>query len=161
MFANELAARMAGFLVSIGIPVQAQALPDGTFLPGISVHNGALLVDEARLRFPGDLLHEGGHLALMSPAQRAVANDAVEHDNEQASEAAVIAWSYAAALHLGIDTEVLFHDGGYHGRAQALRLSYQLGVYPGAGTLATLGLAYIGPDAGGARYPAMLKWLRE
>ena len=161
MFTNELVARMAGFLASIGIRVQAQALPEGTFLPGIAVRHGALLVDEARLQFPGDLLHEGGHLALMAPAQRAAANDAVEHDNEQASEAAVIAWSYAAALHLGIDTEVLFHDGGYHGRAQALRLSYQLGVYPGAGALAALGLAYIGADAGGPRYPAMLRWLRE
>ncbi len=158
---HEPAARMVDFLRSIGIHVQAQALPDGTFLPGIAVHNGTLLVDETRLRFPGDLLHEGGHLALMSPAQRAVASDAVEHDNEQVSEAAVIAWSYAAALHLGIDAQVLFHAGGYHGRSQALLLSYQLGVYPGAGALAELGLAYVGPHACGTRYPAMLKWLRE
>jgi hypothetical protein len=42
-----------------------------TFLPGFTLRAGGLIVDAERLRYHGDLVHETGHLATMSPAQRA------------------------------------------------------------------------------------------
>ena len=50
--------------------VLARDLPDACFLPGVRVDRGRLLVDEARLLYPGDLLHEAGHVAIMPAAER-------------------------------------------------------------------------------------------
>ena len=68
MFQNPLTQRIAEFLRSIGLPVRAGAIPDATFLPGIHMERGGLVADEARLCYPGDLLHEAGHLAVMTAA---------------------------------------------------------------------------------------------
>ena len=64
MFEGELTRRIAGFLNGVGIGVLARRTGGGCFLPGILVEGGRLLVDEAELRYPGDLLHEAGHLAV-------------------------------------------------------------------------------------------------
>src|SRR5262249_47941140 len=32
--------------------------PEPTFLPGLDIRHGAILLDEARLSYPGDILHE-------------------------------------------------------------------------------------------------------
>ena len=39
-------------------------------LPGITVDDGALVLDRDKLMYPGDLLHEAGHLAVMPSAER-------------------------------------------------------------------------------------------
>ena len=157
---NEIAKRITDFLTSIGLQVREQDLPDATFLPGIAVREGVLVVDEARLLYPGDLLHEAGHLALMASAERATANGEVVHEDPQAWEAGVVAWSYAAAMHLGIDFSVVLHDAGYQGKSKALLRTYGLGVYPGVGTLAALGLTRVGVNVEGPQYPKMVRWLR-
>jgi hypothetical protein len=161
MFENELAAKIAEFLSSIGIGVHAEPLRCDTFLPGIAVRQGELHVDESLLAYPGDLLHEGGHLALLPASERASASDEVAHENPQVLETAAIAWSYAAAAHLGIDAREVFHDGGYRGQSAALLRSFELGVYLGVGELARLGLTGTGADTDGPRYPRMRRWLRE
>lgn len=161
MFANEIARTIAEFLGSIGVGVRACPLPESTFLPGVEVRGGELLVDESRLTYPGDLLHEAGHLAVMTAEERAGATDVVEHEDPHAWEAAVVAWSYAAALHLGIDPAAVIHSGGYRGRSEAILRTYGYGVFPGAGTLAALGMTRGGTDPSGPPFPAMVRWLRE
>ncbi len=74
-FANPVTARIAAFLVEIGIPVEAADLPAHSFLPGIRLETGRLLVDATRLKHPGDLLHEAGHIAVMTPERRARRQD--------------------------------------------------------------------------------------
>jgi hypothetical protein len=70
MFADPLTERLAGFVREIGIDVRAAELPDDTFLPGLDIRDGAILVDERRLAHPGDILHEAGHLAVTDAAER-------------------------------------------------------------------------------------------
>jgi hypothetical protein len=161
MFENELVAKIADFLTSIGLGVHAEPLVGATFLPGIAVRSGELYVDETRLLYPGDLLHEAGHLAVLSGAERASASDEIAHEDPEALEVGAIAWSYAAAVHLGIDASEVFHEGGYRGQAGALLGTFGMGVYPGVGTLARLGLTGSGMDTTGPRYPQMRRWVRE
>ena len=162
---GDLVARIGAFLEGIGIPVATTELGDGTFLPGVTVRDGRLLVDAARLAHPGDLLHEAGHLAVVPAAARPLLGSdvAVEGLDLVVLEAAVLPWSYAAALEAGIDPAVVFHDDGYHGHAQALLRTYALGVVPGLNLLVDAGMAADAATAqrlGVAPYPAMLRWLR-
>ena len=83
-FQSSLVRRIAAFLGEIGIRVKPADLPGATFLPGVTIFEGAILADESRLAHPGDPLQEAGHLAVMLPAERAAA----------------IAWSCAAVRHL-------------------------------------------------------------
>lgn len=157
---------MVAFLRSIGIPVDVATLPADGFLPGIVVDHGGLVVDLARLRYPGDLLHEGGHLALVEPALRPLlgADVGLPQLDMTRLENAVVPWSYAAALHLGIDPAVVFHDGGYRGKARGLLRTFSFGVYPGVPLLEELGLT-VSParaeELGVAPYPHMLRWVRD
>ena len=105
MFANPVTERMAAFVRGIGIEVRAEQLADATFLPGLDIRHGAVVVDEERLSYPGDLLHEAGHIAVAPPEQRAEPALAPSGGDELAT----LAWSYAAARHLGLDAGVVFH----------------------------------------------------
>ena len=160
---NEHTGTILAFLRGIGLEVAAADLPEGTdFLPGLALRGGVLAYDPVRLRHPGDLLHEAGHLALLRPEDRACgAEDGLLDD--PAVEVAAIAWSFAALVHLGLPLEVVFHAEGYRGRSQALVRSYTLGVYPGVPELEAAGLA-AGPakasELGVAAYPAMIRWLK-
>jgi hypothetical protein len=160
VFADPLTARIAAFIAEIGLPIEAAALTSPTLLPGVTVAHGALLVDEARLAHPGDLLHEAGHLAVCDPAARASLDDVSEDGGE---EMAAIAWSYAAARHLGIDPTVVFHPAGYRGGAQALLEAFDGGGGPGQPLLEWFGMtlgAKAAAAAVGQPYPHMLRWLR-
>jgi len=98
MFADPLTEKLATFVRGIGIDVRAAALDGPTFFPGIDIQYGAILIDEARLKHPADILHEAGHIAVTDPA--------VRHEFRLApnggEEMATLAWSYAAAVHLGV-----------------------------------------------------------
>ncbi len=63
------------FIARIWLPIAEASLPTTTFLPGIMIRDGGLVVDPSQLKWPGDLLHEAGHLAVLPPALRALAND--------------------------------------------------------------------------------------
>jgi hypothetical protein len=160
------AARITAFLEEIGIAVVAASVPpDGGFLPGIRVSRGELLVDESRLAYPGDLLHEAGHIAVAPPALRAELSGSIDLPGVDmgALEVAAVAWSYAAALAIGLDPAVVFHAGGYRGRSSGLLATYGAGVYPGANLLEEAGMTATGPRAealGVPPYPHMLRWLR-
>ena len=166
MFRNALTNKIADFLSLIGIEIAAEKLDDKCFLPGILVKNGRLLVDERRLEYPGDLLHEAGHLALAPAGVRPdLSGEVVIPDIDiNVVEAYVTAWAYAAVVHLALEPKILFHPGGYKGKSESLIFTFGCGVYPGANGLENLGLTANGENArklGVAPYPNMLKWVRD
>jgi hypothetical protein len=151
-FLNPLTNRIAGFLNEIGLPVRAGEIPEPTFLPGIHVFGGVLVVDEGRLAYPGDLLHEAGHLAVTPAARR----DSIDGNagDDGGEEMAAIAWSYAAAVHLELSPDVVFHAAGYRGGSSSLIDNFGAGRYVGVPYLKWIGLT-------GDAYPAMTRWLRD
>jgi len=159
MFRDPLTERLAAFVRGVGIPVHPAALPAPTFLPGLEIRDGAILVDESRLTWPGDLLHEAGHLAVAHPDERA----RPQLSPTPGEEMAAIAWSYAAARHLGLAPDILFHAGGYKDGSSALIENFAEGRYIGVPLLHCYGMAVEPRQAagGGAEpYPHMLRWLR-
>lgn len=166
MFKNALTNRIAQFLMEIGIEVVPTCIEGECFLPGILVQNGRLLVDEAKLTYPGDLLHEAGHLAVAPSSVRPSLSGEVTIPGADMDivEAQATAWAYAAIRHLGLEARVLFHEGGYKGSSEGLILTYSLGVYPGAYSLQASGMTATGELARSldvAPYPHMLKWMKD
>lgn len=160
-FESDETRAILGFLDRVGIAVMLEPLAEAeTFLPAMRVRGGALVVDPARLEWPGDLLHEAGHIAVTDPALRP-SLDAVSHDPGE--EMAAIAWSYAASLEIGLDPAILFHLQGYRGGAQAMIDNFTAGRDVGVPMLAWFGMTAekhrAGTD-GMQPYPAMTRWLR-
>jgi hypothetical protein len=160
-FAEPITTTIVAFLRAIGLVVRPGTVPEHTFVPGIWIDRGEIVVDEAHLRFPGDLLHEAGHLAVAAPARRpTIVGDA---GPDAAEEMMAIAWSYAAAVHLQLDPAVVFHAEGYRGDSAALIENFQQGRYFGVPVLQWLGMTYDAAHAPAhqvAPYPNMVQWLR-
>lgn len=159
-FHNQTTCVIVAFLRRIGIEVSAEPLDAQTVLPGIEPRGGTLVVDETKLRYPGDLLHEAGHLAVVPPERRGRMTGSV--GQKAYEEMSAIAWSYAAAVHLALDPTVVFHAEGYRGGSQSLIENFSAGRYVGVPVLEWLGLT-VGEKAaaerGVAPYPRMLKWM--
>jgi hypothetical protein len=159
MFADPLTERLATFVRGLGIEVRAAILPADTFLPGLDIRDGAILVDEARLAHPGDILHEAGHLAVTDPAER----HAPHLSPNPGDELTAIAWSYAALRHLGIDPAIVFHAEGYKGGADAIIENFSAGRYFGVPLLQLYAMSCeprLAAEKGVAPFPSMLRWLR-
>jgi hypothetical protein len=159
MFADPLAERLVAFVRSIGIEVRAATLPKKTFLPGLNIRHGAILADEAHLTYPGDILHEAGHLAVTDPATR----NAPTLSPIDGDELTSIAWSYAALRHLELDPAIVFHDDGYKGGAASILENFTAGRYFGVPLLQLYGMAFEprrAAEMGVEPYPHMLRWLR-
>jgi hypothetical protein len=158
---DPAAARIVEWLRGIGLTVRFASLGGETFLPGVTLEPGGLLVDAERLLYPGDLLHEAGHLATMLPERRAAA--ASNAGSDMGDEIAAQTWSYAAAVHLGLPPELVFHEHGYKGAATTLIGAYRDGK-AGVPLLEWMGLT-IGrkraAEAGLPAWPHMIRWLRE
>ena len=158
--------KILAFLEDIGIIVTAGEVADDTFLPGIDIRDGTLIVDKRKLWYEGDLLHEAGHIAVSPAAVRSHLSGKVDvaAGAPHLVELEAMLWSYAACLHIGIDPRVVFHDGGYHGRAAALLQNFELGVFHGVSGLVAARMT-LSPDAGqalgGNPFPTMQKWLRS
>ncbi len=161
----ECLAPILTFLTRVGITVRMKAVPDDSFLPGVTVIGGALAVETTKLKWPGDLLHEAGHIAVLPSALRHRANEDLfnQSDVEFAGELEAMAWAYAAIVDIGLPIEVLIHDGGYNGRPQALVQMYSFRVYPGLAGLCKAGMTAapgFTENCGPIHYPRMLRWLR-
>lgn len=156
--------RILPFLAEIGIAVREEPLPPQTFVPGIRIDAGALVIDREKLSYPGDLLHEAGHIAVVPPAQRRALTDNLQTDDYQAdlgNEIAAIAWSYAAARHIDLDPAIVFHPHGYRGASAAYLENFAAGRYVGVPLLNWFGMALERDDGSGrAVYPRMIHWLR-
>jgi hypothetical protein len=164
---SEALIRIVSFLTEIGIAVHFETLDAQPLLPGVDIRNGSLIVDVAKLVWPGDLLHEAGHIAVMPAALRGLMSGELSDGPTapHAGEVEATAWAYAAIVAIGLPPEILFHEGGYQGQSQGLIFTYSCGVYPGAVGLAHAGLTVVKHSATGHEqtmiYPRMLKWLRD
>lgn len=159
MFADPLTERLATFVHGIGIELRAATLPADTLLPGLDIRDGAILVDQARLSHPGDILHEAGHLAVTEPTARQAPHLSPSPGDEMAS----IAWSYAALRYLDVDPAIVFHAEGYKGGSDAIIENFAAGHYFGVPLLQLYGMSYEprrAAEKGVAPFPHMLRWLR-
>ena len=159
---QHLVDRIVNFLIEIGLEVTKAHLRLQTFLPGISVDRGTILIDESRLLYPGDLLHEAGHLAVIPSKKRKQAQDNVS--KKASEEMMAIAWSYAALVHLGLEPSVVFHEGGYRGWSESLIENFTQGRYIGVPMLQWIGLTVDekrAKETGLRPYPDMMKWLLD
>ncbi len=159
--APAITTKILQFLREIGLEARPGPTGPDTVLPGIDIRDGALIWDEARLKHPGDLLHEAGHLALKAPAARAQTTHSTGDDPGE--EMAAIAWSYAAALHLGFSPGVVVHSEGYNGGSAALIEIFAAKRYLGVPLLAYYGLTENPPrrsEINPRAYPVMAKWVR-
>ena len=151
--------RIVEFLFGIGLNVKMAPIEGRAILPGITIEDGVVIVDEAALKHPGDLLHEAGHVALTPPPDRPSLN--LNAGDDPGEEMAAIAWSYAAALHLGLDPAVVFHADGYRGGSESILENFADGHTFGVPVLQWLGMAARDDDDGMPPYPRMIKWVRE
>ena len=159
---DQVTAKIADFLEEIGLHVRTSTIAQQTFLPGIHIEQGVIVIDETKLRYPGDLLHEAGHIAVTARCRRAELCGDVGQG--AAEELAAIAWSYAAVIHLGLEPSVVFHPAGYRGGSESMLQNFKQGRYIGVPMLEWLGMALEEKRArplGLAPYPAMVKWLRD
>ncbi|HVR90138.1 MAG TPA: hypothetical protein VHG29_03450 [Novosphingobium sp.] len=152
---EAVAKQIADFLAGLRIAVEAKPVADSA-ISGMTVKLGRIVVDPSIPAWPGDMLHEAGHLAVSDPAQRSI--DAMTEAG--GLEMAAIAWSYAAARALGVDPKHVFHAGGYHGGGPHIAEQFAAGRPFGVPLLALWGLTSERGDGDMPAYPAMRGWLR-
>ncbi len=155
-----------GFLQSIGIPVIPGNTSDDDFLPGLTIEGGSIIINRVSLKYPGDILHEAGHIAVVPAAERNSldAESISKRENREAEEMMAIAWSYAACVHLEIEPQFVFHDEGYKGGGNYIAEAFSNKQYFGLAMLQWIGLTIDEKNAKEKNmpaYPVMLKWLRE
>jgi len=160
---DELITRMVKFLREIGLEVLLEQHRSDSFLPGLCLKKGALSIDPDKLNYPGDILHEAGHLATMpSSIRRSMDGNLPDSDLHRSGEMMAIAWSYAACLHLGIPVDVVFHEDGYKGGAASIKTAFEQGSYIGLPMLQYHEMAYDNKNAillNAEPFPVMQNWL--
>jgi hypothetical protein len=129
------------------------------------LEDGNLIIDEAKLLYPGDVLHEAGHLATMPPDVRKTMNDNLADDDlNRGGEIMTLAWSYAACLHLKFGPELVFHPYGYKGESKSLIQNFAEGKFLGLPLLQWAGMTYDEKKAlefNTPPYPHMICWVRK
>ena len=154
------------FLNEIGIQTCFEKLEEPCFLLGLSIRNGTIIIDREALSYPGDILHEAGHIAVVAAAERHTLTAAAieKRENREAEEMMAIAWSYAACMHLGLDPYIVFHDDGYKGGGSYIADNFGNKNYFGLPMLQWKGMALDEVNAAKQNlpaYPCMMKWVLE
>lgn len=157
--------KILSFLQDIGISVIEKELTEPTFVPGLALGPSCIYMDPQKMLYPGDLLHEAGHLAVADASDRAKAGTPEMRTNwpTGGEEIGAILWSYAALKHIGIAPEVVFHPHGYKKDSEWLVKSFTQGTYVGLPFLEWIGLTYSekkAKESGEEAFPVMRKWLR-
>ncbi|UPZ14447.1 hypothetical protein [Flavobacterium humidisoli] len=153
------------FLKEIGIEIIEKDL-DETFLPGLDLGPNCIYIDYNKLLYPGDILHEAGHLAVTAPAERKlIGSSKISKDwPTQGDEIVAILWSYAALQHLQLPLEFVFHPDGYKGHSDWFISNFKSGNYMGLPLLEWMELCVGNEKAEKANklpFPTMQKWLRD
>lgn len=156
--------KILAFLTQIGLDHKLEPINEKTHLPGLIIRSGSLIIDLEKLQYPGDILHEAGHMACTPPEVREAMTDTEEVNkcHDLGNEIITVAWSYAAALHAGIDPQVVFHEHGYKGQGQYLIQHFAGGGTQGLPMLQWLGMTYDAYNAqrlGEKPFPHMINWL--
>ena len=152
------------FLHEIGIETIFREIPhEQSFLPGLLIENGKIIIDKENLLYPGDLLHEAAHLAVIPASERIEISGASigKRKDAPAEEMMAIAWCYAACIHLDIDPHFVFHEKGYKGEGENIITNFREGRYFGVPVLEWLGMTKTKKEKDQPIYPAMIKWLRD
>ena len=159
---KAVAQRCLEFLEQVGIGVDWFGETEGErLLDGLAIVQGRILIDPETPVWPSDLLHEGGHVAVCPPEQRASLGPLVA---DPVDEMMAIAWSYAASRECDVTLAQLFHSGGYRTDGPALRQSFSVGCFIGVPFLEQIGMCT--SDLGEAlaqgvpTFPGMIRWLR-
>ena len=159
MFVDPDIQTMAAFLGEIGIPVIAASSLLPANFPGLDIQYGCVLVDESRVVYSGDILHEAGHIAATEPSARKV----LRLEPTGGEELSTMAWSYAAAMHLGFSARKVFYPASYANFGDGLVEYFTSGNYIALPLLEKWGMT-ASPRMAAARgvepYPHMLRWLR-
>jgi hypothetical protein len=163
---DSLTTKIIEFVDSIGIPIRTGAISGAVVLPGIMIESGGLVIDPKQLLYPGDILHEAGHLAVAPPEIRKTMNGALDpnEDLKIAGELMAIPWSYAACIHLRIDPRIVFHADGYHGGGDSIVDNFSQGRFFGVPMLEWTGMSVQEKNAKEKQippFPNMIKWIRE
>jgi hypothetical protein len=159
MFSDPRVTQLSTFVRSIGIDVEGCPIDWKTQFPGLAIRRGSVLVDEKQLIHPGNILHEAGHIAVHDPARRSHP----KFTPTRGEELGALAWSYAATVHLGLPSELVFYPDSYHGWATSLIENFAEGRYLGVPLLQLHGMALeerFAVERGLKPYPHMLRWLR-
>ncbi|MDH7448028.1 hypothetical protein [Aquimarina sp. 2201CG14-23] len=157
---EDIIQKIFSFLELLPIPTQFSKINTETFLPGIKIDKGVLLVDPDKLVHPGDILHEAGHIAVSRPEERMHLQNNVIENNESKSGEELVAmlWSYAAIMDMGLSPEIVFHKEGYKGESEWILDQYRSQNFIGLPLLQWMGLTYT--DTETLQFPKMKKWLR-
>lgn len=168
---KSLIAGISAFLRQNGFDCREEILPATTFLSGVDIRNGAIIYDAEKLTYPGDLLHEAGHLAVLLPAERQLVNGPENISGSLqagAAEMAAIAWSWAASEFLGLPHRVVFHAGGYRDGSEQLikqfSKPYNGGAIMGVPLLQWFEMTTgpeVGKPSGHDTFPKMKYWMRR
>lgn len=176
------------FVRSIGLRVEESSAPElaSTFVPGVRIVDGGLVIDTS-IVYPGDILHEAGHIATMPAKFRPKANgtlgavfremgqyleanpsklgawpeDPVCRAILQCGEAEAAAWQYAAAQHIDMPAKWLFPKGSFNGNSKDTLLRLQANSYFGINGLQAAGWTRV-REMGDTRfplYPKLAFWL--
>jgi hypothetical protein len=159
MFSDPLVLKLVTFVRSIGIEVYACTINWKTQFPGLDIKAGVVLIDKNQLIHPGNILHEAGHIAVHDPARR----KQPKFQPRNGEELSALAWSYAAVVYLGLNSELVFYPGSYHGWATSLVENFAEGRYLGVPLLQRFGMCIeerFASERGVKPYPHMLKWVR-
>lgn len=152
------------FLNSIGIAIKFRKIDGVCFLPGLIIEGGNIIIDRDALLYPGDILHEAGHIAVVPAAERAsLSNQSVlDSKNRETEEMMAIAWSYAACIHLELDPYIVFHESGYNGGGNNIVENFNTGHFFGIPSLQWCEMTTepLNAKRGDEVYPKMKKWLR-
>lgn len=154
------------FLSEIGIDVVEKELDENTFLPGLSLGANCIYVDFEKLLYPGDVLHEAGHLAVTPASERKLVGTKAMPTEwpTQGDEIVAILWSYAALCHLELPLEFVFHPHGYKNHSEWFISNFSNGNYIGLPLLEWQGLTLSenrAAEQGKKAFPVMQKWLRD
>ncbi|WP_394774675.1 hypothetical protein [Flavobacterium sp.] len=153
------------FLNETGIDVIEKEL-DNTFLPGLSLGPDCIYIDYNKLLYPGDILHEAGHLAVTTSAERKlVETKEIAPDwPTQGEEIGAILWSFAASNYLKLPLDFVFHPDGYKDSSDWYISNFNDKNYIGLPFLEWIGLCFSEERAlkeGKEAFPIMQKWLRD
>jgi hypothetical protein len=180
---NRHLRRVIDFLNEIGLPCSVSPGVKG-FLPGVRIELGTLLVDPNA--FPGDVLHEAGHLATMPGRFRRQASDnidtvlrlmldTVDFSNPDVGEARAAiqcgdpeatAWAWAAGEHIGLVPGQIIALSHYGGTGGEIREMLRARAYVGIHGLSSAAFCVTRPGAmekirGLPAYPKLAMWLQQ
>lgn len=173
--------RSIEFANTLGIPAAVGRGWGGrrkSFLPGIVVYRGSITVNPGRIRGYDDFLHEVGHLAVLPKVIRQYAThdadistrryarswmathpflredgteDPVQRALLQSGETEVIAWSYAAQVHLGLSPRLLLANCS-HQEMDIVMSELSHGRHLGVNGLQAAGMTTT------RQFPQMIRW---